>query len=328
MLWEISAIPKKTKKKESEEVAKFGVTSKHKEGLKNPNAIQMSLANTGLVKKKPKMKTQGKFVPSSEISKTTKAEPTKEEVTEILLKRRRSASSPNLITESEKWQRRPGSGSPIISRPVSASCNTIEYYPGSFGRVAPHPHHFDHPEKYVDGIMVRSGLIRARSSSMTNLVKAGRPKTPPSPHHHDHPLKTLPMQTNSRPSSPKSSLKGKTKQTDIPKATSITWQSEMEAGPSSWDQNAFRNAKRQENDRPILRGHYQPLVEKKKGDYIHTPLQRVRFDISPFFIDSRPILGYIVSGRKHLSNCLFQIQIDSPLLSIEQRNMYLDYVLI
>ncbi|KAJ3106823.1 hypothetical protein HDU97_005535 [Phlyctochytrium planicorne] len=69
---------------------------------------------------------------------------------------------------------------------------------------SPHPHHYDHPERYTSPT---GGLKRSRSAlSLSNLNQI-RPKTPPQPHHHDHPIPTLFPRRNRSASASKDSVK-------------------------------------------------------------------------------------------------------------------------
>ena len=335
VLWEITTIAKdaRKKKKELEEVAQ---AKRKATGQKTSNAIQMSLANTGMVKKRPKLKTQGKFIPAQVMNKQDTTTATEEEGKEDLdddlkvdplLLRKRSSSSPNLGSDSDEWKKRPGSGSSILSRPASSSYATIESYTGPSGhsRTFPHPHHYDHPEKHMDGSLIRTGLVRSRSSSLTNIMRADRPRTPPSPHHHTHPLKTI------RKDSPKGARSVKTENDGVDekkilgspssKKANVRWGSANPNNTAHGDQGLLHHSWRLENDHQILRGQHHNLVEKKKGDSLHSPLERAVFDISLFFLEILDIRGSIHSCRKQLSDCRFSFSLDAPLLSQEQKEM-------
>ncbi len=257
----------------------------------------MSLANTGIIRKHPnKPKTLGKFVAATKENsdELVPSDPAKNlDSLDRSAWRGRATSNPSLGCESNKWKKRPGSASPILSRPTSSHTNPAQDYSNnSNSRVSPHPHHFDHPEKHVDGSLIRSGLVRSRSSSLTNMADLKRPKTPPAPHHSDHPLKMIKKEDFSRPSSSpsrKSSANDKNKAKNEPKACYIRFGSSNPG--ANWDQMALQSALRQENDFPIERRHLPRLLEKKKGDSIHSPLSRVQLDTGVFFLDRLSLKG-------------------------------------
>jgi hypothetical protein len=56
-------------------------------------------------------------------------------------------------------------------------------------REQPHPHHYDLPEKHIDG--GHNSIRRARSAHSLAALSAEQVRKAPSPHHHDNPITTL-----------------------------------------------------------------------------------------------------------------------------------------
>ena len=334
ILWEIAVIPKdlRKKKKEADDVSVLKKKTIMIEP-KTSNAIQMSVANTGLQKKHLRLKTQGKFIPSQIINPTSGEDDRLQNVDDRgqlidpLLLRKRSLSTPSLGSDIDDWRERPGSGSSILSRPTSASFGNIETFSRSVvhSRTHPQPHHFNHPEKHVDVSLMRTGLVRSRSSSLTNIMKSNRPRTPPSPHHHDHPLKTIKKENtkfkNLKSKNPANLGTDKTSSANT-KKVNIRWGGSASPLSSAYRDLESRNhSARLENDHQILSGTCRQLREKRNGDSLHSPVERIIIDINPILLGELEINGTIKSCRKQLSDCFFKISIDAPLLSEQQKQM-------
>ncbi|KAJ3320455.1 hypothetical protein HDV06_005278 [Boothiomyces sp. JEL0866] len=327
IIWEISSIMKDIKRKViiKENLQNSKSTKDEKQGSsKKPpekKILKMSLANTGVTNKlqlQKKKKTLGKTIQKGNANSSRNIKSPKTDVNIDLLEaylqggatlpRTSSFDEKKFTTDATSGKRRPGSASPVLSRRSSAI--------SSAGRVSPHPHHYNHPEKHVDPNLIKSGMIRSRSSSFSNLMDAVRPKTPPSPHHHVHPLKVLQsakvdkkklehrasikkestiksaksvksvksarIEESSKRKSPKENLS-----TVVEYEPRITWSSTPPSAnaKSNWEK-LFQNSEyRKNNDFPVEKLHDNNLIEKKKGENIHIQIEKVKLDLGMLFFD-------------------------------------------
>ncbi|KAJ3273628.1 hypothetical protein HDV01_004237 [Terramyces sp. JEL0728] len=321
IIWEVSPIAKEIKRRAIiKEAPQEPNSAKHAKVVKASSSktttntqpkknLKMSLANTGVtnkhqlhLKKKPLGKTIQKGTANAlGNTKSPKTDANIDFLEAYLqggsLRRTSSFDEKKFTAEPANAKRRPGSASPVLSRRSSAI--------SSAGRVSPHPHHYNHPEKHVDPTLIKAGLIRSRSSSFSNLMEAARPKTPPSPHHHLHPLKVLqstkvvkkPTEpvSNKKESAKSATKKESTKTKSVKEnlsiiaenETRITWGSaQPSAKPQSNWEKIFQNSEyRKNNDFPVEKVNENALIEKKKGENIHAQIEKVKLDFGVLFFD-------------------------------------------
>ncbi|KAJ3310685.1 hypothetical protein HDV04_004732 [Boothiomyces sp. JEL0838] len=340
IIWEVSSILKDIKRKviknkiqeanNSKDTAQSTSESGKKQEKKN---LKMSLANTGLTNKlqlQMKKKTIGTTIQKGNASTSRSMKSPKTDTNIDLLEaylqggatipRTSSFDEKKFSTEAASSKKRPGSASPVLSRRSSAL--------SSAGRISPHPHHYNHPEKHIDPALIKSGMIQSRSSSFSNLMDAVRPKTPPSPHHHVHPQKILQSAKIDKKKQDARQMekqdKRKTSKHDVrPSAkvdkkinsgqsdglsrkksikehlpivdecdSRITWSSTPPSGKtkSNWEKIFQSSASQKNNDFPVEKLQDNVLIERKKGENIHVQIDKTKVDLGMLFFDELEII--------------------------------------
>lgn len=235
------------------------------------SATKFSLANTGIIKKK-KNYEGGRFMSAhdSAVEYFEKQDASSQDPFQALGWLSRSNSSPHVIP-ALALETRPSSASPNMSR------NTSAYRPGSSGRkLTPSPHHYNHPEKHMDPILIKTGIIRSRTNSITNIMEILRPKTPPSPHHHDHPLKSINLKSTPEKKVRKEMNKSK---------RDLNLDFMFKTDSDDFNRTQKRDIVHRENDHPIecIKDKSIPFV-RKKGDIVHIPVGKVSLDLTNIFL--------------------------------------------
>jgi hypothetical protein len=273
------ASPTQLKKRGNPTVEKGTPTTKEKSSPHSQKSdAKVSLANTGVVKRNlNRGKVKGKFITANEAGSEF-AGMISNDPFEALSWLSRSLSSPQ-INPTFVLESRAGSASPTLPRSPNAGHRS-----GSGRKLTPSPHHYDHPEKHVDPLLIKSGIVRSRASSMTNIMEILRPRTPPSPHHHDHPLKSL-----AKPSGDSSSTSNGKKKVSHGRSTNP-------AKNASNRSNMQNEITQRDNDHPIECLKEKTTSEKKKGDSHHSPVGKIALDLTPLF------LGRLHSTCRHEYN--------------------------
>jgi hypothetical protein len=159
------------------------------------------------------------------------------------------------------------------------SRNSSAYRPGSSGRkLMPSPHHYNHPENHMDPLLIKTGIIRSRKSSLINIMEILRPKTPPSPHHHDHPLKSINLKSKTPEKEKVRKEKKKNKRKPSPEFM-------FKTDSDDFNRTQKRDILHRDNDHPIecIKDKNVP-VERKKGDTLHSPVGKVSLDLTNIFL--------------------------------------------
>jgi hypothetical protein len=313
VIWEVATISRELRKKKAKVAQEIKVKTKAVASDKDRDVIKMSVANAGLLKKnKTKKKPKGKFVGPENPQMRKWADAESVEVTSKLqepfesLGRPRTNSNPSVSFQGlQDMRKRPESASPVMSRQASAAAK-----PKTADNGSPQPHHFNHPEKHVDPTLIKSGLVRSRSSSMTNLFETLRPKIPPSPHHHNHPLKTLSRNDSSKDKKRLNSAPKVKVEVISGKHRKPKWSAEAD-----WENLAKFEAARRENDNPIECRQEKPLTERKKGDALHIPLGKINIDLASLFAGNQKATFKTNKSIELINNCSLTLALESPLLS-------------
>ncbi|KAI8898480.1 hypothetical protein BC833DRAFT_648714, partial [Globomyces pollinis-pini] len=341
ILWQVVSIEKDLKKKKKKNEVKEKVEEKVK--------TVMSLANTGGRKKK-----SGKNVKVAQFTTKTEAPKEAKSIDTTVVEIEpfdntgwfsKSNSNPQfdltaLNAANTALNRRPGSASPVLSRGVHSakdgkrSAGTKK----TINRVSSpgaSPHHYNHPEKHMDSFSLRNGLIRSRSSSFTNTMEILRPKTPPSPHHFAMPQATITKRkvlqqqaerekhqliiANNPVKSTKTKKKKQVEVTVMKEEKSLNWSAEFRTNSlissPSRRLELESSLNKRENDIPIEKIGEKPLTERRKGDYIHYPIDRVPLDLGMLFFKSQSISAKISKKCEYVSKCTMKLELDDFLLS-------------
>ncbi|KAJ2994911.1 hypothetical protein HDV02_001187 [Globomyces sp. JEL0801] len=347
ILWQVVSIEKDLKKKKKKNEVKEKVEEKVK--------TVMSLANTGGRKKKSGKNVKvAQFTTKTEAPKEAKSIDTTVVEIEPFDNTgwfSKSNSNPQfdltaLNAANTALNRRPGSASPVLSRGVHSAKDDQPYVLGkrsagtkkTINRVSSpgaSPHHYNHPEKHMDSFSLRNGLIRSRSSSFTNTMEILRPKTPPSPHHFAMPQATITKRkvlqqqaerekhqliiANNPVKSTKTKKKKQVEVTVMKEEKSLNWSAEFRTNSlissPSRRLELESSLNKRENDIPIEKIGEKPLTERRKGDYIHYPIDRVPFDLGMLFFKSQSISAKISKKCEYVSKCTMKLELDDFLLS-------------
>jgi hypothetical protein len=192
--------------------------------------------------------------------------------------------------------------------------------------ITPHPHHYDHPEKHLEYGTPRSCPSRSTTSMSDHSIS--RSKTPPSPHHFDHPLTTLTNTTNEPVAKvvlkkkpfklANMEMKGikdrlskilgdKPDKKDVKFELNIEKKSRPNTARSDqrlrWDEDhvGVRNThwnevspnviQRKADDQTISVGIDKPLLPRKKGDWLHSPLGKIKVDAGSLYMGDLEIFA-------------------------------------
>lgn len=255
--------------------------------------------------------------------------------------RKRSVSTPVINVENTRQSQQQ---SPIHSRPTTTAVNK----PSKISLDNPRPHHFEHPEFYVDSDLIRSGKVRSRSSSLSRLMQKLKPKTPPSPHHHIHPLKTIKISdsyqliskqkknclsdaldgelpsilSENRDRSAKKVKKVTSKAVKHIDAEKFEKRKPSKITLTSEEELAQKENERKMNDFHIENTLAQHVFAKRRGEAMHLPMQRVFIDLGPFFTGKTNVTASPHTTRNRLTNGKFQMNLDTTLLTETAKKMY------
>jgi hypothetical protein len=286
----------------------------------------MNLAQTGLVKKKHVEKKEWIDTAIKKARPRSASDPDlKATFTMDLLPRNRSHSPPLF----------PLSGFDYWNEPLVLYDGTRD------SERVPHPHHYDHPEKHV---------LDAIGRSLTSLsdLSIARSRTPPSPHHFDAPLNTIlhngqPKERKSVNAAREMERKGihhmKKKPATAGTPKTLIDIEERKSRPNTaksddrkirWDsdhvgvRNRHWNARpnqitRLANDQTIDTPTDKQLLEKKKGEFVHVPLGRIKMDMTSLFMGSMDATASIGSVVQGIKSCELKVSLDSHLLSEKQQ---------
>jgi hypothetical protein len=278
--------------------------AKKKPSSGGSKVIEISLANTGIIKKKKNDLKRGKFTKQPEANAPEQGKARNSYSPNMLNWRERSASNPALSDSLPTI----GEG---FSRPHSASPGTRRK--SSSG---PHPHHYLHPEQHLDPDLAKSGMVRTRSSSLTKLIELLRPRTPPSPHHFENPLRSIDIRSGGRRSASSSKPNTRGKRTGESRSgKALKW------SKANWELISNRDNERRDNDYPIELGN-DKASDKKKIDVIHTPVAKFRIDLLPLFMGEKKTSISLADINERMRNCTFNMELDNELLSPLQKLLY------
>jgi hypothetical protein len=317
VIWEIDTPkgrPKSTKAKDAVE---------KKQGSKTTHSLPM----TTIVKfDKLKIENLGKFIT------TTSAAPMPTAKSAL---RKRSNSTPAVNPTSSPANSRSSSTVAFQTDPITVSLDTS------------HPHHFDHPENYVEESLIKTGLVHSRSSSLSKLIRMLNTKTPPSPHHHSHPLKTIKVsddyndviktmqvdelngtRVECNANQPRIIEKTIEKSIDTSRTKTVKYvysQSDAKAleidNLPNTNPKSLQNLARTRNDYPIENSITQHIMAKNRVDGMHVPMQRVFIDLSSLFLEKTSVTASAMIIRNRLQNGIFNITSDGPLLTEGYKKM-------
>jgi hypothetical protein len=209
----------------------------------------------------------------------------------------------------------------------------------------PKPHHFNHPEKYLDD--EQRLILPCRSWSSLSDPAISQSRTPPSPHHYENPLATIAPNGKAPPARPKKDIKEANKEKPLIKnrlkkgtrdnfdnidrpisARSNDERKIMFDGVSSgmknrhWNEQSPDILQRKANDQTIDVSTTRLPHEKTRGDFVHVPIGKFTMDVGTLFVgstDASFTVGHLVGIEK----CVFLVNLDSLLLSHVQKRLYI-----